>query len=137
MNQWNNCLVKFNDNQKIAEKQIFDSYGKELVGVYEISVKTISLKLLETLDVHCMLACNFLTTYEVNKSGILERVFAPLKIFSINENRGSSKIVDIDSSRTYLISDVQKLKFWITDFSYKKVNLDITVHIVYRKARNV
>ena len=134
---WNNCVVKYDPNQKIAHQQIFDQFGKELFGVYEICVRTLSIKFLENIETHCILACNFLTNFTVSQSGTLERVFSPLRLFALKGNRGTYQIIEIDSSRSYSVSDLQKVKFWVQDLSSQKVNTELNVHISYRKANHV
>ena len=135
--QWINAIVPYNSTTKIAQKKILDNFGQEIVGVYEFCFRSVILKFDETIDTFGMVCCNFLTNFEYSTHGNLERVFAPIKVLSVKAVPGSSQLIELDSTRSYVISDLSDLKIWLQDFRKKRINTDINVHICYRKSSHV
>ena len=131
--QWINATIPFNTQSKLAEKQILDDKGRELIGVYEICFKSISIKLFEAMNIHAVVCTNFLTSFELTSHGNLERNFSPLKFIALKGNKDSLILEEIDSSKTYLFSDVNTIKIWLQDFNKKRVNAEVYVLISYRR----
>ena len=111
---------------------------RTLVGIYEISFKSVTLTYLRKIQpIHCTFYCNLISSYELDVNGALKRNYSPLKVFVLDGDAGKIDLKDLDPSPVHKFSDVSVVKCWISDFQNRKVDVEISVFCAYRKSPNV
>ena len=132
---WKTTIVRYNPVTKLAESQLYDNFGRGLVGIFEIKINTVALKYRKDIaPIFATLNCNLLSSYEKNNEGTLSRQFSPLAIIKLSGTEGKLETISIKESLQFC--DSSDIKIWLQDFDSKRISgIEFSVHCSYRKAK--
>ena len=134
MTHWINTIVPYNRNSKLSEKNFCDSHGQKVLGVCEITFKSLALEFLEDLnDKQCILCCNFLAAFEIDAKGTLKRTFSPIQMLQLSGRRGKFQVINLSQQPYHQFSDNSNIKIWLQDLDSNKIDISMSVHCAYRK----
>ena len=142
---WKNILVRFRKSVKKAEAHLCNSKGQNIVGVHQISFKTLILKFVKEEfkaddEKIVYLCCNLVNHMQKKIDGTMSRTDSAISIIHL-------KAAKIDEVRTFSLenhpyfkfSDKNVIQCWLKDISGEAVDhekIQISVLCSYSKVKN-
>ena len=104
------------------------------VGVYEISFKALALKYLkDTPEIHGVLYCNLISSYELDGKGTLKHIYSPIQIIQLAGANEKLQLIHLNNQHCYTFADNSSIKLWLQDFDSKRIDIEMNVLCSYRK----
>ena len=142
---WKNILVRFRKSIKKAEALLCNSRGRNIVGVHQISFKTLIIKFVneefkEKDEKIVYLCCNLVNHMQKKIDGTVSRTDSAISIIhlkaaKINEVRTFS----LESHPYFQFSDKNVIQCWLKEISGEVIdheNIEINVLCSYSKVKD-
>ena len=130
-------VPKYNQKTRFADYLFSDINGQQLIGVYELSLKSVILKPKRDFRENEIfsLRSDIIASVVKNHDGSVVGEHSPIQYFELSlAGRGASVLKVFDSKESFTFADRSIVQFYIADLKEKEVvDIEFCVHFTYRR----